>query len=54
MELALLAILLMCSDHDRLLVTVTPRYLVLLDCLMTDQPYFNTYIRSPQYRPVAS
>ena len=36
MELALLVMLLMCSDHERLLVIVTPRYLALLDCWMTE------------------
>jgi len=35
-ELALLVILLMCSDHERLLVIVTARYLVLLVCWMTE------------------
>ena len=36
MELALLVMLLMCSDHERLLVIVTLRYLALLDCWMSE------------------
>jgi len=35
-ELALLVILLMCSDHERLLVIVTPRYLASLVCWITE------------------
>jgi len=46
MELALLVMLLMCSDHERLFVIVTLRYFVLLDCWMTDpHAYIHTHLQ---------